>query len=195
MIRSGTLADRQQIIEVLAEAFSDDPVMNWICPHPDYVTSIFETMFDALAPADRYFVDDAGLGATLWLPPGQDFNSPLDLKAMIRMLRYGLKANMRSLKSLRVMGALHPKSPPHYYLFAIGTHSKARGRGIGSTLIQETLQVCDREGIPAYLENSKEANLDFYQSHGFVASEPVHVATGAPPLWPMWREPRPASQS
>jgi ribosomal protein S18 acetylase RimI-like enzyme len=190
MIRRGTLADRQQIVEILADAFADDPVMNWICSRPGYLISTFQMMFDTLAPSEEYYLDDNGLGATLWLRPGEKFESPLTLSAILGMLKFGVKANLRSLRALRVMGEHHPKSPDHYYLFAIGTHSRARGRGIGSTLIQETLQACDRDGEPAYLENSKEQNLGFYQAHGFVARDPVYIQRGSPPLWPMWREPR-----
>ncbi len=51
------------------------------------------------------------------------------------------------------------------------------------------LAICDRDGTPAYLESSKEQNVAFYARHGFVADGPVEVLPGAPPVWPMWREP------
>jgi ribosomal protein S18 acetylase RimI-like enzyme len=105
-------------------------------------------------------------------------------------MKFGLGGNYRSLKALNAMSKYLPASPPHYYLSAIGTRQKARGRGLGSTLIQQTLQVCDRDRMPAYLENSKERNLKFYQSHGFEVREQISFGDGAPPMWLMWREPR-----
>ena len=60
-----------------------------------------------------------------------------------------------------------------------------------SALISRVLRKCDEENVPAYLENSKPENLDFYQGHGFEVIEKIHFAKSAPPVWLMWREPRP----
>jgi len=48
---------------------------------------------------------------------------------------------------------------------------------------------CDREGIPAYLESSKEANVSYYARHGFAVTEEFTLK-GGPSLWLMWRDPR-----
>ena len=79
----------------------------------------------------------------------------------------------------------------YFYLFAIGTRDAGRGKGIGTALMQEVLQHCDSEGIPAYLENSNEKNLTFYQGHGFKVQKKLYVAKDSPPLWTMWRDPIP----
>jgi len=83
----------------------------------------------------------------------------------------------------------HPKTP-HYYLFAIGVLPQCKGQGLGTKLIQEVLRRCDEEGVPAYLENSKEENLPFYEGHGFKVQRQIRFATSAPPLWLMWRDPQ-----
>lgn len=49
---------------------------------------------------------------------------------------------------------------------------------------------CDREGVAAYLENSNPANEAFYVRHGFVATGPLDLPDGAPPMTAMWRDPR-----
>jgi hypothetical protein len=51
------------------------------------------------------------------------------------------------------------------------------------------LDLCDREHFPAYLESSKERNVDFYARHGFRVRERITLPDG-PSLWLMWREPR-----
>ena len=40
----------------------------------------------------------------------------------------------------------------------------------------------------AYLDATNERNKRLYERHGFKAEDPF-AARGAPPLWPMWREP------
>jgi GNAT superfamily N-acetyltransferase len=81
----------------------------------------------------------------------------------------------------------HP-STPHYYLAILGTDPDAQGRGIGSALLQPTLETCDRDAIPAYLESSKERNVDFYARHGFRVTGELQMPDG-PRVWPMWRDP------
>jgi ribosomal protein S18 acetylase RimI-like enzyme len=82
----------------------------------------------------------------------------------------------------------HPKTP-HYYLFAIGVRPDCKGQGIGTQLISHLLRQCDAQGMPAYLENSKEENLAFYEGHGFKVQQQIRFAKSAPPVWLMWREP------
>jgi len=57
-------------------------------------------------------------------------------------------------------------------------------------LMAPVLEQCDAEGVPAYLESSKESNIPFYERHGFKVTGEVKVKNG-PSLWPMWRDPQP----
>jgi GNAT superfamily N-acetyltransferase len=72
----------------------------------------------------------------------------------------------------------------------LGTDTAHQGKGIGSSLLAPILATCDEEGLPAYLESSKESNIPFYNRHGFEVSGEVKAKDG-PTLWPMYREPRP----
>jgi GNAT superfamily N-acetyltransferase len=101
---------------------------------------------------------------------------------------FGLRLGT-AIALLNAVERIHPKEP-HWYLAVLGTDPEHQGHGIGSAVMTPVLERCDEEGIGAYLESSKERNLAFYGRHGFVAGEPVRLR-GAPPLWPMWRDPRP----
>ena len=56
-------------------------------------------------------------------------------------------------------------------------------------LLAPVLGRCDREGLPAYLESSKESNIAYYERFGFAVIGELQAAPGGPTLWPMWREP------
>ena len=67
---------------------------------------------------------------------------------------------------LEQMGGYHP-TEPHWYLPMIGVDPSQQGRGIGSALLTHALAICDRDGLPAYLESSNPKNVPLYERHGF----------------------------
>jgi len=83
---------------------------------------------------------------------------------------------------------LHPHET-HFYLSVLGVDPACQRRGIGSRLLAPGLELCDREGVGAYLETARERNVVFYQRHGFRTTHEVVLPRG-PRLWLMWREPR-----
>jgi len=83
---------------------------------------------------------------------------------------------------------------PHWYLWVLGVDPIHQGQGIGGRLMQPILAQADATGLPCYLQTQTEANVAFYQRHGFaiIAHEPVSAHGG--PLWYMVREPRSVAQ-
>lgn len=61
--------------------------------------------------------------------------------------------------------------------------------GLGAWVLRPVLDHCDANGLPAYLEATCEHNRALYDRLGFAVREEIALGKGAPPLWPMWREP------
>lgn len=180
-----------EAIRILAEAFKDDPVINWTCNQPKSVEPFFEFILPIFIPHHLTYLDPQGRGAAAWLGPQQKLKWPVNLPNAIKVLKLGgLVGLYRLLRSGNKTEHYHP-TIPHYYLFAIGVTPANKGKGIGTALMAEVLKRCDDEGMPAYLENSKEENLAFYQGHGFKVQQQIRFAPSAPPVWLMWREPVP----
>ena len=96
------------------------------------------------------------------------------------------------MRLLSTVEGLHPHEP-HWYLASLGTAVDQQGKGVGSALMRPVLADCDREGLPCYLESSKERNVPFYRRHGFEVVQEVPLGEHGPSIWTMWREPQPAS--
>ena len=93
----------------------------------------------------------------------------------------------RFLEFTKLFDDHHPHGS-YWYLQFMGVAPGRQGQGIGSQLMAPVLERCDREGARAYLDATNERNKRLYERHGFKAEDPF-AARGAPPLWPMWREP------
>lgn len=101
------------------------------------------------------------------------------------MLRHRLVV---AAKALTAVDRVRPKDD-HWYLETLGTDPEHQGRGLASAALAPMLARCDEEGVPAYLESSKEANLAFYRRHRFEVITQVDLPPDGPRIWLMWREP------
>jgi GNAT superfamily N-acetyltransferase len=130
------------------------------------------------------------VGACLTLPPGQwEMPKTVDARTALRFFgAYGLKLP-RAIRMQRVMATRHP-TEPHYYLRWVGIRPGLRGQGLGSALMRPTLDRCDAEALPAYIEASSEGSAALYERLGFVHQGMLTLPEGGPPIWPMLRPPR-----
>ena len=128
-------------------------------------------------------------GAAIWMAPGQWKIGGLELLGQLPMLFRLGGDTPRALGLLSKVEKVHP-TEPHWYLAILGTAPEHQGKGVGGALMAPVLKKCDEEGLPAYLESSKESNIPFYQRHGFEVKGEVNAKNG-PTLWPMWRDPQP----
>lgn len=190
-LRRATVEDADAVGRVLGRAFHDDPVINWIIRHDARRLDHIETLFRVVSRY-AYLADDAswilhdGSGASVWRPPG--VGEPAEVPEIAEVWPTIIGDTSRT-DAVGAIEALHPQEPDHYYLFAIGVDPSLQGGGRGSRLIRANLDRCDAEGVPAYLENSKEQNLPFYERHGFRVIERHDMPNDGPSVWRMWREP------
>jgi RimJ/RimL family protein N-acetyltransferase len=70
----------------------------------------------------------------------------------------------------------------------LGVATRFQGQGLGTALLRQTLDRCDREGVAAYLEASTERSAALYARLGFVHLGELRVPDG-PRFWPMRRPP------
>lgn len=193
-IRDGNGGDTELIADVLADAFYEDPMMNWVIParqlYSDFFRLIIEQIF---LPRGIVHLEQEGRGAGLWLPPGEKFDIPPGLGIAAWMARLllssGPKPLMRIPRQARLFEKHYP-TRPHYHLLYIGCRQADQGQGVGSTLLKQGIGICDEQRMPAYLESANELNLPLYQRHGFEIVAEERLPGGGPNAWFMWREAR-----
>lgn len=187
--------DLELAADIASDGFFDDPVMSWVFADDRDRPDALRVSFGALAGrfmrrGGRVDVDGEACVA-MWLPPDprDDPGGPPLPKESLRHFTAEVVERFTALGE--TMDAAHPEEP-HWYLGVVATRPVHQGRGLGARLIRRVLEVCDEEGVPAYLESSNSRNLPFYYRLGFVETGELPVP-GGPTLFPMWREPEPRS--
>lgn len=194
-VRPASVADVPQLTRMLGRAFFDDPVAAWACRstglRPKMLESIHRARLHHLLLHQHIWTMPDVSSAALWAPPGKwQTNIVQDASLARQMLHPRLLTRLPMLAlGLTSIHRRHPHTPQHWYLSLLGTDPDVQGCGRGSAVLQPVLEMCDSDGIGAYLESSNTRNLDFYARHGFQVKAKLKLPRG-PHLWTMWREPR-----
>ena len=190
-VRLMTVDDVKPVAAMMARAFYDDPLQVWVVPDDetrlDTLCRLFTAETEVGEPQDAY-TDTARASAAFWLAPGTTF-VPATTSGNIDALKQLLADGFDRMKfAMDAMVAAHP-STTHWYLEGLGTDPTRQREGRASATMRPILDVCDRDGIPAYLEATKERNVPFYERRGFRVTGTIDVPGGGPRLWTMWRDP------
>lgn len=188
-VQPSTRDDAARIEAALTVAFAGDPPVRWVYPDAESYLRHFPEFVrafggGAIALGTAWQVESFA-GVALWLPPQTGPDEAALVELIERSVPHTRHAEVFTV--LEAQGNAHP-TEPHWYLPLIGVDAAFQGRGVGSSLLQHTLGVCDREGLPAYLEATSPRSVRLYERHGFQRLEPLRVGT-CPPITPMWREP------
>jgi GNAT superfamily N-acetyltransferase len=191
-LRRATAADVEPLRSALADAFFEDPVLSWLMPNDRTRRAQLRRYFGIEL---RYYTLLRGrvwttsdlAGAALTLPP-RAWRAPTRVT-----LLEGTAFRTHLVRAARIGGAMEWRHlrEPHYYVRDVGVLPSRQGQGLGSALLRPTLERCDREGLPAYLEASSERNAALYERLGFRVTRELRIG-GSPPLRLMYRAPQPA---
>jgi RimJ/RimL family protein N-acetyltransferase len=190
-VREAGVGELAQLSATLADAFATDPIFQWVLPSQRRRDARLQRLFAIelahyVFPAGRVFTTDDFRGANLELPPGR-WKMTVPLSGAIGFVRvFGMR--LPRARRLQVFFERNHLQEPHYYIRSVGVATRFQGQGLGTAVLRPTLDRCDREGLPAYLEASSERSAALYERLGFVHLGELQVPDG-PWFWPMRRPP------
>jgi GNAT superfamily N-acetyltransferase len=192
-VHLGTVAELDRMSAALGAAFEEDPVFEWLIRdgsrRRERLVRFFRLELEhVVLPAGAAWTTDGVAGASLELPPGA-WKMPFGVqlahgREFVRVFGAGLP---RAMALITKVERRHLREP-HYYIAAVGVAPQAQGEGLGTALLHATLDRCDREGLPAYLEATSRRNVALYERLGFEHLGEFNLGS-SPPLWPMRRRP------
>lgn len=184
--------DIKTVSEILARAFTYDPVLNWLCNKPAIYSTFFRAEAEALYKKHPYtYINQQKTAAAMWLPPGIIAKPNFYWRLLAVLWKLACHGGLSSLKrgcQLDTFLAERHISEPHFYLRAIGIDPNHQGQGIGSALLKTGLKACDQAGMPAYLESTNERNNPLYERFGFTITAQQSLPDNGPTFWFMKRE-------
>lgn len=190
------LADAHRIAGLLARAFQDDPLMRYAIPDASQRARFLPSLIGlTVRYGCRYgevYATPGYEGAAIWFPPERT------TMLLWRMLRVGMFAVplripwpiLRRFNAANACStAVHERCAPgaHWFLVQLGVEPSHQRQGIASRLLQPMLARIDAAALPCYLETENEANIAFYQRHGFRVVADDVVPRGGPRIWALVR--------
>ena len=193
-VRHAVRTDLNPLAATLGDAFADDPMLAWMYPDPGtrpaLVPAFMRATLDIGFPHGHVYTTGANTAAAIWAPPDVDLFDDQAITTLFGLLNEQLGPRAEEVGTgLASIAGHHPHHVPHFYLFVLGTARAVQGTGIGSRMLQEILDRCDRQGLGAYLESSNVRNVPFYARHGFNVLTEVKLSEEFVAR-PMWRDPR-----
>lgn len=195
-VREARLDDFPELSRVMARAFDEDPVTNWMAKQDGkrrlHIARLMNLATRRICFEKGICLTTDGLhGGSLWFPPG---TWELGLTDQSRYLPFYLKSVgwrriAQVLHGIQTVERFHPKEP-HYYALAAGVDTQHQGKGIGTQLFTPMLERCDEERMPAYLESTNIRNNPLYERLGYKVTEEFDIPHGGPRVWMMWRDPQ-----
>jgi GNAT superfamily N-acetyltransferase len=186
-IRRATTADLDTVTGILAAAFQDGDLADWLIPDPGQRRGVYPPYFAMLTDhaithghVDLLDQDACALWydlGTAPAPPIDDYDQRLAAITGPALPRFqALDQAMRA----------HHRDEPHAYLAFLAVVPGRQSRGHGSALLRH------RPARPTYLEATGPRNRALYARHGYRPLDPYRITADGPCLYPMLRPEDPA---
>ncbi len=171
-MKVATRRHKEVIVDILCRSFDDNKNINFIVKQDarrqERIYNLMEYSFDVCFENGVIYLTEDERGCMLMLFSENKRNSLrdifLDLKLGVNCI--GLNRAYDVLSKQKEIKKHQPKGD-FYYLWYVGVHPEFQGKGIGSTLIRDSLMECDRNHRPVFLTTSMTRNVPLYEKHGF----------------------------
>jgi ribosomal protein S18 acetylase RimI-like enzyme len=191
-------ASQDAATALLARAHFDSPHWTWMIPDAGRRAELLPLSMRAsvrwgLLMGETYTTPTLD-GIAIWAPPGmdgadldphgswRDFIAAADDEVTTKIDAMGdeqISARRRAADGRR-----------YWYLGLLGVDPHVQRTGIGSTLLAAMFERTDAAGEPCIVDTEREANVPYYERHGFRVTNTARLPLDGPPCWTMLRDPQ-----
>lgn len=197
--------DEDEMVDTLADAFLEDPMVQWLAGIPDSdekkeasIKTMNRWSFRAMdEPTIRQkngamfgVMDGSKMAGAMSIIPSS--HQPRGIFGLIMYTifkgglppwvvnkkNYGKFINQRS-ESLFILTKKRKENmapyPRHIYLLQVGVRREHHGKGVGGKLFRMLFAAADSLQVPVYLETESEENESMYHHYGFQTLDTVLI--------------------
>lgn len=172
IMRMAEKKDKIDVVNILTSAFINVLIPNSINfvvkndkKRRERLRSLMEFQFDIGLELGHIFISDDSKGCIIFIDKWKSTLKRIILEVKLLFAVIGIENLFQVLKRENLIKSYHPKQD-FIHLWLMGVAPEAQGTGVGSKLLQETLQFY--EGKLMYLETTTPENLRFYKKNGFI---------------------------
>lgn len=180
------------VIQVLSEAFLDDPAMCWIFRDVQARENKLPLFFKWLVKKHQtggllLGGSDAQVVTLWWLPGKIHLSSFFSIADMLTLASiFGANSWRADLVNRCILKHLPPGENWLYLRYA-GVEKNMRGCGFGGAGIRAGIAIANSRGLPTCLETCRPGNVAIYERLGFKVISEWSVPFGGPHFWTMVR--------
>lgn len=195
-IRDLEPADIKAAANILTEAFSTDPIMQWV--FADQYQQKAPAMFEAIT---RYCIlygrafCSSGMEAVALrkLPSDKKFSwwkafrsgfftlpKQMGKEAFKRLMTFDDLTQKEREKQMGNKG--------YWYCWCLATKPEKQGQGFGTALMNHTFNLARESGFPCYLETGKPKNQALYEKNGYIKLSEIYLPDQQTKIISMLRE-------
>lgn len=167
-----TYADKETIVDILADSFDHNKSVNYIVmqdkKRKQRINRLMEYSFEVCNSFGKVLLSENKKACALIVFPDKKRVTVKftlwDIKLITNCI--GIKNINRVLHREKKVKSLQPKELL-YYLWFIGVSPEEQNKGNGSALLNEIIRDAEEENRTLCLETSTEKNIPWYQKFGF----------------------------
>jgi GNAT superfamily N-acetyltransferase len=172
-------ADKALVIELLSQAFAQDPHMRYIVGgHKGFskrLGTLLNYAFEHSMANGAITLTENKQAVAIWRNFGSNKMSfGLAMASLRFMIDFGYEGMKRVHLMEKEVQQAYPKQQSFWYLWLLGTHPSAQGQGLASALLQTKIAECAQTQTAVYLETSTESNVTYYSKKGFEVYEKLN---------------------
>lgn len=190
-------ADLENVSNILASAFSEEPVHKLIFPGRDR-----DSLIDVLRNFFRIYVNLASkyggilltennAGTLVYFRPESMAMPKEELTKIDSQLRKVCGSDYsKAVAFIDGLEQHHPQTFHHYYISLLAVKRSCRGRGLVDDLFGEFNSILDKANLPCYAECTRFSTRTLIRRWGYTdAGSPISI-DGFPKLYPVVRYPQ-----
>jgi len=175
-----TYADKEIIVDILANSFDNNKSVNYIVKQDknrkERIKRLMEYSFDVCNSFGRVLLSQNKKACALIVFPDKKRTTLRSALWDIRLITncIGLDGVTKAMSREKEIKNLQPKELL-YYLWFIGVDPEEQNKGFGGDLLTEIIQDAEQQGRTLCLETSTEKNVPWYQKFGFTVYNELDI--------------------